>query len=75
MPTYVCYDLRAIQSFIFRVPRLKYIVGGSALIDHFDRDIAPAAAVNTDSKIFCAGGKGAFACEDSAEAERVEAAR
>lgn len=68
MTIYVCYDLRAIQSFILRVPRLKYIVGGSAIIDDFDRKVAPACG----TAIFCAGGKGAFVCADEAEAAAVE---
>lgn len=34
---YLYYDIRGIQSFIFRIPKLKYIIGGSALIDRFDR--------------------------------------
>ena len=46
-PWYVCYDLRAIQSYIFRVPKLKYIVGGSALVDRFDRVLVPVSARRT----------------------------
>ncbi len=34
---YVSYDIRGIQQNIFAVPRLKYIVGASALIAEFGR--------------------------------------
>ena len=34
---YLCYDIKGIQQFIFSVPKLKYVVGASLLIDEFDR--------------------------------------
>ena len=36
MSRYLCYDVKGIQSFIFKIPKLKYIIGGSALVDIFD---------------------------------------
>ncbi|MCC5848937.1 MAG: hypothetical protein JJU29_12695 [Verrucomicrobia bacterium] len=72
---YLCYDLKGIQSFIFAVPRLKYICGGSALIDRFDRDIA--LGISQEPKfglvecLFTGGGKGAFKCPDTPTAEQL----
>lgn len=58
---YLCYDLKGIQSFIFQVPRLKHIVGGSALIDLFDHETVPQLARRNGWKLIAsAGGKGAF---------------
>lgn len=70
---FVSYDLRAIHSFIFRVPRLKYIVGGSAMVDRFDRTITGqledvAAGV---TRISAGGGKGCFRCDSQAAADRL----
>jgi len=69
MSRYLCYDIRGIQSFIFRIPKLKYIVGGSALIDRFDRETVPSLVRTLASElagqieyIYSAGGKGAFFC-------------
>jgi len=31
MSIYLCYDVKGIQSYIFKIPKLKHIVGGSAL--------------------------------------------
>jgi len=52
---YLCYDIKGIQRLIFSVPRLKAIVGGSGLIDQFDR-----FASNQAGNIYAGGGKGAF---------------
>lgn len=67
---YLCYDLKGIQSFIFAVPRLKYISGGSALIDRFDREIAPG--LDRKGHIFSGGGKGAFLCDDDSSADALQ---
>ena len=56
---YLTYDIKGIQPYIFRIQRLKYIVGGSALVGHFDRFIA----ANMKNNLFSGGGKGAFECE------------
>lgn len=69
---YLCYDLKGIQSFIYAVPRLKYISGGSALIDRFDREFAPE--LDRDGHIFSGGGKGAFRCKDEVAARALQKA-
>lgn len=75
MTQYLCYDLRAIQTYIFRVPKLKYIVGGSALVDRFDRETVPEIARRTGvTHVFSAGGKGTLHCEDAAASERAQLA-
>lgn len=67
MGNYLCYDVKGIQNFIFKIPKLKYIIGGSALIDQFDRKIIPNLKVPGCDHIFSAGGKGAFFCENQPE--------
>lgn len=70
---YLAYDVRGIQAFIFAIPRLKYVIGGSALIDRFDRDTVRALADRNGWKIVAsAGGKGAFHVRDAAEADHVQ---
>ncbi len=71
---FVSYDLKGVQSFIFSIPRLRYIVGGSALIDAFDRDWAPALPrqVSGCTWIFSGGGRGVFACQDENAAKKVK---
>ena len=71
---YVCYDVKGIQSFIFRVPKLKYVIGGSALIDRFDRKTMPELKVAGAERISSAGGKGSFRCESESVADQVEKA-
>ncbi len=73
MTTYLCYDIKGIQSFIFQIPRLRYAVGGSVLIDDFDRRFAGnELRVNGARLIFSGGGRGAFECDSDAIAEEVE---
>lgn len=61
---YLCYDVRGIQSFIFRIPKLKYIIGGSALIDRFDRETMKGVAQKLNVELlFAGGGKGTFRCD------------
>ncbi|MFO7535398.1 MAG: hypothetical protein R6X19_06910 [Kiritimatiellia bacterium] len=62
---FLCYDLKGIQSFIFAVPRLRYICGGSALLDVFDRETVPLLKCPGTVHIFSGGGKGAFTCEST----------
>ncbi len=65
---YVCYDLKGIQSYIFAIPKLKYICGGSAIIDQFDRKTAKEIATKLHiERIFSGGGKGAFHCNGNAD--------
>ncbi len=72
--TFLCYDLKGIQSFIFAVPRLRYICGGSAIIDRFDREVAPAAAKESGGAelVFSGGGKGAYRCAEAVAADRIQ---
>lgn len=73
MSLYVCYDLKGIQAFIFQIPRLRYIVGGSALIDIFDRETVPEKIrVPGTTWIFSGGGRGAFSCQDDSSADKLE---
>lgn len=72
--TYLCYDLKGIQSFIFAVPRLRYVCGGSALIDRFDRETVPNLKPPGTRLLFAGGGKGAFACADEAAAANLRRA-
>lgn len=67
MPGYLAYDVKGIQQFIFSVPKLKYMIGASLLIDEFDRErideiIEDACGENVNNekaeKIFSGGGKG-----------------
>lgn len=70
---YLAYDVRGIQAFIFAIPRLKYVVGGSALIDRFDRDtVDRLARAHGWQRVASAGGKGAFRVRDAAEAGRIQ---
>lgn len=38
MKQYICYDIRGIQQYIFSIPQLQYIIGGSLVITAFDRE-------------------------------------
>lgn len=69
MSLYLCYDIKGIQSFIFKIPKLKYIIGGSALIDQFDRETMKNLAVSGTERIFSAGGRGAFRCDQKEAAD------
>lgn len=69
---YLCYDIKGIQRFIFSVPKLKCIVGASSLIDRFDRETAPACGGRLNAAwIFSGGGRGAFRCAASDDAEAL----
>ena len=69
---YLCYDLKGIQSFIFAVPRLRHICGGSALIDQFDHETVRAISFAGADLLFAGGGKGAFRCADKESADRAQ---
>ena len=69
---YLCYDIKGIQRFIFSVPKLKCVVGASALIDQFDLDAKARAQRAGVAWIFSGGGRGAFTCSDTVTAERFE---
>ena len=65
MSIYISYDIRGIQQSIFAVPRLKYIVGASAMIAQLDRETSPAIARELGGNaIFCGGGRGLFSIEE-----------
>lgn len=72
---YLCYDIRGIQAFVFQIPRLRYIIGGSALIDRFDRETVPEFAKKNKWHLICTGGgKGSFACASASEADKIQEA-
>ncbi|MBZ0153766.1 MAG: hypothetical protein K8J09_19740 [Planctomycetes bacterium] len=71
---YFAYDVRGIQSFIFAVPKLRSIIGGSALIDRFDRETVPEMAANRGwDLVHSGGGRGVFHFEDAATARDLTA--
>lgn len=75
MSCFLCYDIKGIQQFIHSVPQLKYVVGGSLLIDGFDRemvdDAAQAAGLSNTAKVFAGGGRGTFKCGCRDDAYRL----
>jgi hypothetical protein len=74
MGLFLCYDIRGIQSFIFKIPKLKYIIGGSALIDRFDRETVKDELSEPGCNfLFSGGGKGAFFCESDTCAALLQA--
>lgn len=69
MSCYLSYDLKGIQSFIFSIPKLPYIIGGSSLIDSFDRhDVRELDLPDGVKLVFAAAGKGVFYCPDDEKA-------
>lgn len=68
---YLCYDIKGIQQFIFSVPKLKYVVGASLLIDEFDRKAGGGEGVSGAEAIFTGGGKGTFSCNSEQIAENL----
>ena len=71
---YLSYDIKGIQQFIFSVPRLKCVIGGSGLIANFDAAAADRAKEATPDalKIVAAGGRGIFHCADRKAAHKIE---
>lgn len=69
---YLCYDLKGIQSFIFSIPRLRYIIGGSALLDTFDKKVHELERPADVRYLFSGGGRGAFACDNSAGLDAIQ---
>lgn len=74
MGLYLYYDVKGIQSFIFKIPKLKFIIGGSALIDRFDKETVKNLNIAETTHIFSGGGRGAFFCEteDSVDALKLK---
>ncbi len=71
MTKYLCYDIRGIQQFIFSIPQLKYIIGGSLLIADFDRKIR-ATPQDGIEPIFTGGGKGVFYVKEKENIEHLQ---
>jgi len=73
---YLCYDIRGIQQFIFSVPKLKYVVGASALICQFDEEhvgrAIDALQGSPAELIFSGGGRGTIRCDSPGTAERLK---
>lgn len=64
---YLVYDVRGIQKYIFAVPKLKSIVGGSLIVEEFDHNETPKIAKNNGwTRIFTGGGRGLFYSETGA---------
>jgi hypothetical protein len=72
MSIYLCYDIKGIQSYIFKIPKLKFIVGGSALIDRFDKETLKSLNMPGTEYVFSGGGKGTFLCESEASLEKLK---
>lgn len=65
---FLCYEIKGIQKFIFAVPKLKCVIGGSGMIARFDekaQELAPR------EWIFSGGGLGAFGCADEVAARQL----
>lgn len=62
---YLVYDVRGIQKYIFAVPKLKGVIGGSLIVEEFDHQEAPQAAKKYGWEcIFTGGGRGLFSKND-----------
>lgn len=72
MGAYLYYDVKGIQTFIFKIPKLKHIVGGSALIDRFDKETMKNLNLPDVDYVFSGGGKGAFFCRPGTNLEKVK---
>lgn len=69
---YISYDIRGIQQSIFAVPRLRYIIGASSMIDEFDRDTLPRIAEKYKVEhIFSGGGRGLLAVGQATQCDAV----
>ena len=69
---YLCYDIKGIQRYIFSIPKLKCVVGGSGLIAEFDRDARENGGPTRAEWIFSGGGRGAFHCPSQDVARSLE---
>jgi len=72
MNCYLAYDLKGIQSFLFSIPKLRYIIGGSTLIDRFDRKYINSICDEGTELIYAAAGKGVFSCASKDIAEKLK---
>lgn len=71
---FLYYDVKGIQSFIFKIPKLKFIVGGSALIDEFDKETVRNLGITGPDLIFSGGGRGMFFCDSVETAQELKKA-
>lgn len=61
---YLCYDIKGIQQFIFSVPRLRYMIGGSGQISQFDQRWKELGVLpDSVNCVFTGGGRGVFKCQ------------
>ncbi|MCR5164584.1 MAG: hypothetical protein K6C40_11250 [Thermoguttaceae bacterium] len=64
---YLVYDVRGIQKYIFAVPKLKSIIGGSLIVEEFDHKETPQFSKEYGwTRIFTGGGRGLFYSENGA---------
>ncbi len=69
---YVSYDIKGIQQFIYSIPRLRYVIGGSGLISEFDqRWEHPENMPPGVTRIFSGGGRGVFRCDQPAASDAI----
>jgi len=62
---YLVYDVRGIQKYIFAVPKLKSIIGGSLIVEEFDHKETPERAGKLGwTRVFTGGGRGLFYSEN-----------
>ncbi len=72
MARYLCYDVKGIQAYIFAVPRLQYVIGGSALVAELDERV-PRLELAAEH-VYSGAGKGAFLCHDAQQEQRAKEA-
>lgn len=71
---YLSYDLRSVQKFVFRVPFLQAIIGGSGLIAAFDDDAGTWPETHPGSaKLFTGAGHGLFSVRDAEQGDTLQA--
>ncbi len=70
---YVSYDIKGIQQFILRVPRLKCMIGASGQIANFDAEFESELATKPGVEyVFSGGGRGAIRCVSDKIAKGVK---
>lgn len=69
---YLCYDIRGIQRYIFAVPRLKLIVGGSTQIAKFDRRVGRKGYCPGWTCIYSGGGRGGFRLDGAEDMDQSQ---
>lgn len=69
---FLCYDIIGIHPYIFASPQLKYIIGGSALIDRFDKEQAASCCNEESKQLFSGGGVGSFQCKSESSLTKLK---